>query len=115
MAKTLTELVNEFRSIMSDFDEKIYDLLGDTYYEGMTRQEEFEEFIDEMLMNEDYCQGWIDGWNNQAEIKPVDVEYSYIYAWHDGNYYCGVCGGSVDPIFNYCPTCGAIIDLRDIL
>lgn len=115
MAKTLTELMDIYRNLMSDFEEGIYGLLGDAYCEGMSRHEEFERFLDEVISDEDYCEGWIDGWNAQAEIDPVSDEYSYVYLWHDGNYYCGICGGSVDPVFNYCPTCGGVIELRDVL
>ena len=75
------------------------------------------EFIDWVLegMDDMYCDGFIDGWNAQAEISEFKDIIADIIPWHDGNYYCSACGCMIDPIFDYCCHCGAALDSRLIL
>ena len=62
-----------------------------------------------------YCDGWIDGWNARNDAENKQTPIADIIPWHDGNYYCSICGGIIDPVFDYCCHCGSILDLGGIL
>ena len=66
-------------------------------------------------MDDMYCEGFIDGWNAQAEIKPYESRLAFILPYSDGNYYCSACGCIVDPVFDFCCHCGAELDLEFVL
>lgn len=66
-------------------------------------------------MDDMYCDGFIDGWNAQAEIKPYESRLAFILPYSDGNYYCSACGCIVDPVFDFCCHCGAELDLEYVL
>ena len=111
MPKTLTECNDDLREIIKELKVKLYYLTGECYYNGMEVMEE----LDNDIAEESYCNGWIDGWNEHAEIINNPTDIAYITPWHDGNFYCSNCDQLVHLCYDFCPSCGFPLDLRDVL